>query len=210
MKIVWLFGLLSLAGLSGLSAQTPDDDFLPGLEPVISGELEPTKSEYMMFAQAPGDKPPMRGNGRPWRGMEQARQRKHLEQLRMLKMLELLELREDQEVEFLTTYNAMRREHRELDEQINAVLDSLSIELRAPDPSDENILRFCEQVARLDSEKKMVGVQFGRKAGNMLSAEQLGRLVIFQKRFESEMLERVGRFRQGRDRGPGGSLQDDG
>ena len=165
MKIVWLLGLLSLLGLSGLSAQTPDDDFPPGLDPAYSGGLEPPKPEYMTFAQAPGDKPPMRGDGRPWRGMDQARQRKHLEQLRMLKMLELLELREDQEVEFLTAYHAMRREHRKLDEQINAVLDSLSIELRAPNPSDDNILRYATRLPDWTPRRKRSGCSSARLPG---------------------------------------------
>jgi hypothetical protein len=203
-----LFGLLSLLSSSSLSAQTQDNNFVSEYE--ISDVFEPTAFECLMFAQATGDKPPMRGEGRMQRRMEQGRQRKYLEQLRMLKMLELLELAEDQEVEFLTAYNAMRREHRDFDEQINASLDTLSRELKASDPTDETITRLCQQVSELDYEKNMIRAKFARKAEGVLSIQQMGRLVIFQKRFESEMLENIGRFRRGGGRGPSGLPQGEG
>ncbi len=203
-----LLGVLTLIGSARISAQTPDDNIVPNAS--WSDVLDVTAFECMMFAQASDDKPPMDHSGRGRRGMDAGRKRKHLEQLRMLKMLELLELREDQEIEFLTAYNAMRREHRSLDDQINASLDTLSGVLRSPEPSDETILRLCEQVSRLDTEKKMIGVQFARKAGDVLSVQQMGRLVVFEKRFESKMLENISRFRQGGGRGPMGTPEDEG
>lgn len=208
MKLLWFLALLSIVGFSNLSAQTPDDNVVPDAK--WSDALDVTAFDYMLFAQASGEKPPMGHNGRGRRGMDSGRQRKYLEQLRMLKMLELLELQEDQEIEFLTAYNAMRRKHRSFDEQINASLDTLSRFLRAPEPPDETILRLCEQVSRLDTEKKMIGVKFARTVGEVLTVQQMGRLVVFEKRFESRMLEDIGRFRQGGGRGPVGTPEDEG
>jgi len=210
MKTIWLLGLLSLLGLTGLSAQTPDDNLLPGLEPGISDELEPAMFERLIFAQAQGDKPPMRGDGRPWRGMEQRHQRKQLEQLRMLKMLELLELREDQEIPFLTTFNAMRKEQRQLEETSHFITDSLAQELRDGNASEARLNDLVDRVLSLQHEKHQKIIEFIEQSRTLLTAEQVGKLVIFQKRFESEILERIGRFRKGMGPGPRELPEDDG
>lgn len=200
MKTLWLFGLLSLLGLTSLSAQTPSDCTLQNSEMTIL--------EHMMFAQAPGDKPPMRGDGRPWRGMDQERQQKHLEQLRMLKMLELLELREDQEVEFLTAFNTMRKDQRQLEKTSRIVTDSLAQELRDGNALEERLNDLVDRVLALQNEKQQKMIGFLEQSRTLLTAEQVGKLVIFQKRFESEILERIGRFRKGY--GPSGSRPSDG
>ena len=202
MKTLWLLGLLSLIGLTGLSAQTPDDGCPAGLKPGLSGEVKLAMLEHMMFAQAPGDKPSMRGDGPPWRGMEQGRQRKHLEQLRMLKMLELLELGEDQEIEFLTAFNAMRRDQRQLEEVSRMVTDSLAGELRDGNALEARLNSLIDRVLALQNKKHQQRIDFVEQSRAMLTAEQIGKLVIFQKRFESEILERIGRFRKGMGPGP--------
>ena len=202
MKTILLFGLLSLVGLTGLSAQTPSDCTLQHSEMMML--------EHMMFAQAPGDNPPMRGDGRPWQRMEQGQQRKHLEQLRMLKMLELLELREDQEVEFLTAFNAMRRDQRQLEETSRIVTDSLAQELRNGIASEDRLNDLVDRVLALQHEKQQKMIGFLEQSRTLLTAEQVGKLVIFQKRFESEILERIGRFRKGMGPGPGVFPGDDG
>jgi hypothetical protein len=40
--------------------------------------------------------------------------------------------------------------------------------------------------------------EFHDRARSMLTPEQSGKLMIFHKRFESQLLERLGRFREGR------------
>lgn len=135
---------------------------------------------------------------------EHRQQRKHLEQLRLLKMLELLDLDADQEVPFLTAFNTMRREHRKVDQQVRALIDSLAQHVEDADSGDERINEIVDHVLVLESQKHAIRSGFISQARSMLTAEQLGKFVIFQKRFESELLERVGRFRRGLQKEPFG------
>lgn len=132
---------------------------------------------------------------------EHRQQRKHLEQLRLLKMLELLDLETDQEVPFLTAFNKMRQEHREVDQQTRRLLDSLAGLIEVGRSDDKLINQLVDRVHGLENEKHKIASEFLGQARAMLTAEQLGKFVIFQKRFESELLERVGRFRRGMNKG---------
>ena len=164
----------------------------------------------LLLAQAPPGGPFMPGGDRPQMGLERRQQRKHLEQLRMLKMLELLDLGENQEVRFLIAFNAMRKEHRELDDRINLSIDSLALELHADDINESRVTDLTNRVLNLQNEKFRVVMDFAELARDILTPEQFGKFVIFQKRFESELLERIGRFREGHHKGPGGPPWGDG
>lgn len=135
---------------------------------------------------------------------DREQQQKHLEQLRILKMLELLNLDESQEVPFLTTFNSMRKEHRKLDGQIRQVLDTLADEIREGGADDNRLNRLIDRALMLERQKQQVATDFVDQSRTMLTAEQLGKFVIFRKRFEHELLERIGRFRKRRAPGPDG------
>jgi hypothetical protein len=138
-------------------------------------------------------------------------QRQHLEQLRMLKMLELLNLSEDQEIPFLRAFNDVQKKHRDLEQQVRQRLDELAKGIQAGDMADSEIYSLVGQINDLDKQKAKVTDDFLAQARGMLTAEQFGKLVIFQKRFEVELLERLGRFREGRRQGMGGGdLQGEG
>jgi len=129
-------------------------------------------------------------------------QRRHLEQFRMLKMLEFLSLDEDQEVEFLTKYRSFTRDFRALDESRREVLGTLADGLSADSLSDGQIFALTDQVSKLNSQKDQRRLEFEAEARKLLSPRQYGKLVIFQQKFELELLKAVRGFR---DRmGPGG------
>jgi hypothetical protein len=153
--------------------------------------------EGMLLAQAPSDSPRGMGPG-PGFGRGQFRKHmKHLEQLRVLKMLEMLDLDDDQEIPFLTAFSDMRDAHRELDVKIDALLDTLAQGLQDGSVGDARINELVNQVVNLEDAKRRIILDFVDKARVILTPAQLGKFVIFQKRFESHLLEQVGRFRQG-------------
>ncbi len=194
-------GMIGLAGSSSAGdSETPDQ-----IEPMQHSQF----LEEMLLAQAGDDNRPMRGQGRHRRIADRMPQMRHLEQLRMLKMLELLELTDDQEMPFLSAFNSMRKEQRQLEETGQIVTDSLAQELRDGNASEARINDLVDRALTLQNEKHQKIIEFVEQSRALLTAEQVGKLVIFQKRFESELLERIGRFRRGKPPGPG-SLPEDG
>lgn len=134
---------------------------------------------------------------------EMHRQRKYIEQLRLLKLLELLDLDQDQEVPFITAFNSMRRDGSDLDNRRAALTEQLADGLREQTISDEQTYDLIDKIATIESQKRKLMVAFLKHARDILSAPQLGRLVVFQDRFELELLERVQAFRKRGHRGMG-------
>ena len=150
-----------------------------------------------LFAQAPGD-PEHQPGGRMHEPFgDPMQQRKHLEELRTLKMLELLNLTPEQEVPFLTAFNQMRQEQRGLDEQADVLLDSMATELQSNKPDEARLRDLVARTRALEKQKFEQLSTFIDKADKLLTVEQTAKLMIFQKRFEKELLERIGRFRRG-------------
>ena len=162
--------------------------------------------ETFLFAQGPGGEGMMRRGGGPHMPMEGMGQRKHLEQLRILKMLELLDLSKDQEVPFLTAFNGMREDMRGFEEQANQLIDTLATALQSGNSEESRLKSLIGQIKDIDRRKYERLMTFVDQAEKMLTVEQVGKLLIFQKRFEAELLEQIGRFRRGMNEpaGPGG------
>ena len=139
----------------------------------------------------------MRRGGGPHMPMEGMGQRKHLEQLRILKMLELLDLSKAQEVPFLTAFNSMREDLRNSEKQANQLIDTLATELQSGDSEEARLRSLIGRIKDIDRRKYERLMAFVDQAEKMLTVEQVGKLLIFQKRFEAELLEQIGRFRRG-------------
>jgi len=132
----------------------------------------------------------------------QQQQRKHLEQLRMLKLLELLDLDEDQEIEFLTSFRTMRREHGTLQDKKIKQVDDLVEELNAEKIDDQRVKQMVDNIMNLEQERGKVMQAFIDEVSALLSAEQLGKLIVFQEKFEVELLENLKNFRSRKGRNP--------
>ncbi len=147
---------------------------------------------------------PGRGFGGPGgRGKQGGRQmRKHIEQLRMLKLLELLNLDEDQEVGFLVAYQRTKRDIQVVEDSIRQQVDSLSEGLKQGNPSDEKILGLIADIDRLEMDRLGRMRQLRDEVQPILTAEQLGKVVVFMHRFEEELLRQVRAFRNRGDKGP--------
>jgi len=123
------------------------------------------------------------------------RQRRHLEQLRMLKLLEVLDLGDAQEQKFLDAFRKMRQAMKAADENKREVVDTLSQLLQAATHDDRQINRLVDSVVVLEGQKRETMTSFVTQARAILTAEQMGKLLVFQENFDYQLLERVREFR---------------
>ena len=120
---------------------------------------------------------------------------RHLEQFRMLKLMELLELSKDQEVEFLVAFQDMRETHRELKEQRDSILQILADGIESENLDDAAIYHMADEIQQLKRRHIQVIDDLLARVKNILSAEQYGKMILFQERFEHQLLEKLREFR---------------
>lgn len=121
-------------------------------------------------------------------------ERKHLEQFRMLKLLELLDLDSEQEMPFISAFNSLRKATRELEEGRRDLFRELATGIHDSTISDKEINQLYSQIERNELAMKSARGQFLDKARTTLSAYQFGKLIVFNERFELELLEKVREF----------------
>ncbi len=143
-----------------------------------------------VYRPGPGQRGEMRGQ------MGWGKERKHLEQFRLLKLLELLDLKEDQEVDFIKAFRTMRSERRDLHEKRIELIGKLADGLRDQNITDSEIRQLVQQITDLAKQEEQVMDDFLSAAKKILTPQQLGKLVVFQDRFEIELLEGVRAFRE--------------
>jgi hypothetical protein len=187
--------MLIAAGVNAQAPLRPDegtdstmrvpDEFMPCL--FVQGDEDTARPLPGMGMRRP-DGP----HGR--RMMEQ--QRKHLEQFRMFELLKLLDLKEDQEVDFLTMYKNYRDKQNDIDSRRRDLVIQLGAGLEADSLSDNEIQHMVQEIFTLNTDKVKAAEQFVREAGDVLTTQQIGRLVVFQERFEYELLSRLRSFRE--------------
>ena len=198
---VWVL-LMTVLGLAMPLRAGDSADVNPGNDP---GTVVPCPMPCL-FAQDTGGPMGGRHHG-PVDPEMMAQQRRHLEQLRMLKMLELLDLNDDQEVEFLTAFKNVRQQSRDLESQAGELLKQLSDGIESGTLGEGEIYSLVDRLTELQENRRRLEDGFLAKAREILTPVQLGKFVIFERRFEAEMLERLGRFREFRRQGqnvPGG------
>ncbi len=186
--LMWLAAGLCLAGDRPEIApgnETEAFDFDSGMRPCD-----------MILAQGPGQGPGPRGGFGGRHGKEWRNRRQHLEQLRMLKMLEVLDLAENQELEFLTGFRAVRKEHGQLNAEKETLIDSLSGLLAGDDIDSSVINSVVDRVLAIEDTKREVMGNFIKTTRDLLTPEQLARFVVFNERFERQLLEQVKSFRE--------------
>ena len=132
--------------------------------------------------------------------MDEDRQ-KHLEQFRTLKLLELLDLKEDQEVEFLTSFRKIRDTHKDLDDEKREMLGSLSEDLAAGKVDKHRLELALESYFQIEKRRQDAQMHFIDKIKSILTPEQTAKFILFEERFERELLEQVKAFHDRRQGG---------
>lgn len=123
------------------------------------------------------------------------KRRKHLEQFRMLKLLELLDLDESQELQFMKSFAAIRRELRKVGDDKKEALDRLASGIHAGDIANDEINDLLDKIVRFERDKRMFFERYLEESRSFLTAQQVAKFVIFHERFEYELLEKVRQFR---------------
>ena len=182
-----------LMTFSAAAAQDDNDPDWPVMPPDCEMRLMLAQAEQDMDSDSVRPPRSSFGDLGP-RGMRD--QHKHLEQFRILKLLEFLDFQEDQETEFITLFRSMRRQQRDYDLQRRDLLDSLAIRLESDSSEDEEILELVERVTQLQYRRQEAMSQFMDKTRLLLTPRQLGRAVVFQERFELQLLEKLQGFHQ--------------
>jgi len=151
----------------------------------------------MMAALAQGEPEgkPAAGEGRGRGRGDFEQRRKYLEQLRLLKLLEMLNLTEDQETRFVASFRSLRRDLRGLERERAGVLMELSAAVDKEQVTAATVDQSTGKLKDLDMRRRERGQQFLTDMKKVLSPEQLGKFILFQERFELELLERVREFR---------------
>jgi len=192
--------ILTLMIASGAVAQDDNDTEQAAGELYFEELLSPPPC-YM--AQADMDDSPMTepsgrfGRAKKYYMDAMNQQRKHLEQFRLLKLLELLDLGEDKEIAFLTAFKGMRKDLGEVQEQRKQLIEELVGSLKEEKVDREQVDRAVKNLLNLDQEKNKIMENFLQKAREFLDPEQMGKFIVFQERFEFELLEKMKNF-QGR------------
>ena len=133
------------------------------------------------------------GRGRGWNKDKHA---KNLENLRMLKLLEVIELEEEQDTKFIAAFASFRKKTREIGENVQKEIELLAEILNQPLPPEEEIMTQILKIEKLKIQRENAIIDFHKKISNILTPVQMGRMVIFEHRFERELIESVRGFRE--------------
>jgi len=124
----------------------------------------------------------------------------NFENLRLLKLLETVDLSDEQSEQFIPIFHAFRRDMKELLERRRELIGRLAEQVTA-DASDEKLHQSIEQLIDVKAKIGSLRDAFVDDCRAILSTTQLARLVIFQERFERDILESLREFRRHGPRG---------
>lgn len=111
-----------------------------------------------------------------------------IEQLEKVKLIEALNLSEEQSIRFFARRNEHRKEIEKLELRADDIIRDL--EKLTDEPNDRNIAEqkrllneFLDIRVQIENKRK----QFILSLNDILSPEQLSKLVVFEKRFKDEI-----------------------
>lgn len=159
--------------------------------------------------QAPGDRKVAGSKGKQHRLM-----RRQLEKFRLSKLLELLELGEDQRERFLPLFAESRDELGRTTREKAFTVRKLGKLLKRKKSSESEIQELIDEISALERQIISQRKTFMAGCHEILNSVQLGKLIVFQDRFELDMLGKLRGFRgrgkgmQLRQRMPDSSIED--
>lgn len=147
-----------------------------------------------LLAQPDSAPPPEFRGGGPhhrWRQMAE-----NIENLRLLKLLEAVDLTEEQSAKFVPLFQRFRKDFKESLDQRRELVDTLAglVDSNASDAElNAGIQKLIDLKAKMEKQQN----DFLAESRAILTTKQLAKLVIFQERFEREILQSLREFRQG-------------
>ncbi len=149
----------------------------------------------LMGVSALAQQPPMGERGF---GHGMGMHKKNLENLRMLKLLEVLKLSEEQNIEFLARFSSHRVEMQNINERTENEVEQLIEKLKAievgEDIKEKELKEHIEKIEKLKQERIEKRIDFYNKTAELLTTEQQAKLLVFEERFERELIESMRGF----------------
>jgi Spy/CpxP family protein refolding chaperone len=120
-----------------------------------------------------------------------------IERFKKMRMVEMLDLKEEQSIRFFARYNEFENIRKELIHQKDEVLDKIErlIRNKADAKEYERLFAEVEAINRKIGDEKL---KFFNGLSDVLSIEQRAKLLLFERRFESELREAVREAQQRR------------
>ncbi len=131
--------------------------------------------------------------------MGDKRPHERIEQLRKIRLIEMLDLKEEQSVRFFARLNEYEGAKRELMEEKMEGLDRLERLVRNR-ADEEEFEKVFPEVAAVNERIFEREVNFFNSLSDILSVEQRGKYLLFERHFEKELREAMREIQRRRHR----------
>ena len=123
-----------------------------------------------------------------------------IEQWKKVRMIEMLDLNEEQSVRFFARMNDHEKAERALRQERMEILDRLERMVRGGAEESDYAKAFA-QVRDVDTRIDTERQEFFDNLKNFLSTEQRAKLMLFERRFDSELRQAMRELRRREGRG---------
>jgi DNA-binding ferritin-like protein len=114
--------------------------------------------------------------------------REKLEQLEKIKLIESLDMDEDTSIRFFARRNESKREIQELEKKIEDIIFELEKSFNTEDKNqDEKQKQLISEMLKNRESIELKRNQFINSLGDILSTEQIAKLIVFEKKFRDEI-----------------------
>ncbi len=116
-----------------------------------------------------------------------------LNEIRRIKLIEFLNLKEEQSVRYFTREKDFRAAERDLFSRRKALIDQLDGMVK-DDAGEPDIQKKMEEIADVDQKILSSRWDFTKKCADILTPQQVGKLVVFEQRFQEEVRKAMREF----------------
>ena len=114
--------------------------------------------------------------------------REKLEQLEKIKLIESLDMDEDTSIRFFARRNESKREIQELEKKTEDIIFELEKSFNTEDKNqDEKQKQLISEMLKNRESIELKRNQFINSLGDILSTEQIAKLIVFEKKFRDEI-----------------------
>lgn len=114
--------------------------------------------------------------------------RDKLEQLEKIKLIEALDLDEETSIRFFARRNDSKKEIQELDKKADAIIFELEKSFNSDDKNqDEKQKQLISDMLKTRESIELKRNQFINSLNDILSTEQIAKLIVFEKKFREEI-----------------------
>lgn len=114
--------------------------------------------------------------------------REKLEQLEKIKLIESLDMDEDTSIRFFARRNESKREIQELEKKTDDIILELEKSFNSEDKNqNEKQKQLISEMLKNRESIEIKRNQFVNSLGDILSTEQIAKLIVFEKRFRDEI-----------------------